>query len=248
MRWVKQRRAGVSNLELFRAQRWRTLRRDWRNWAKLLAFLVATAIAVAFTHGTPQLVFAALVGSTLTMLAFGWMLGGDVHSLTWIWGRIGEQQTEAQLDTLDREWRIEHDIRNRRGNWDHLVVGRAGLFLLDSKRLHGQAHAAGDALRAGRSRFPGAGFRGAAVELGDTLLPILGRRPWVNSVVVVWDNFPQGIYQEDRVTYIAGERLPTWLSSQPATISPQRRDQIAAALAALRTRHQPETVPATVEQ
>ncbi len=106
---VKRRRAGASNLALFRAQRRRTLRGDWRDWSKLLAFLIATAVAVPITDGRPQLVFAALLGSSLTLLVFGWMIGGDVRSLTWIWGRIGGQQTEEQLDTLGPEWRVEHD-------------------------------------------------------------------------------------------------------------------------------------------
>jgi hypothetical protein len=151
----------------------------------ILAFWAAGIAALFVESGGPQLLAALFVGAMTTLLLFGWMLGGDVHSLTWLWGRIGEQQTETVLERLPSEWRVEHDIRHPHGNWDHVVVGPAGVFLLDSKRLHGPSFAADDALRAGRSRFNGGTFRHNAVKFGEALVPLLGRQPWVHSVVVV---------------------------------------------------------------
>jgi hypothetical protein len=199
-------------------------------------FWVAAIAWVVVASGGQKVVAAGLAGATTTLLLFGWMLGGDVHSLTWLWGRIGEQQTETVLSRLPSEWRVEHDIRHARGNWDHIVVGPPGVFLLDSKRLQGPAFAADDALRAGRSRFNGGGFRGNAVELGDELAKLLGRRPWVQAVVVVWDEFPQGRYEENRVTYLAGGELVGWLSEQPIKLTSAQRDRCADAVRQLRER------------
>jgi hypothetical protein len=221
------------------------MRREWRDWATMLAILAGAVVAVFLTAGRSQLIFAGLVGAASALLSFGWLLGGDVRSMTWIWGRIGEQQTEAELDKLGLDWQVEHDIPTRHGNWDHLAVGPAGLFLLDSKRLHGRATASADSLRAGRTRFNGGGFRHAAVQLGAALTPLLGRRPWVNAVVVVWDDFPQGVYEENRVTYIAGQKLTAWLANRPATTTPARRDEIAAALPALRQLPRTAAAPST---
>jgi hypothetical protein len=200
----------------------------------LSGFWVAALLSAIWAAGTPQLFAAGLTGAMTTLLLFGWMLGGDVHSLTWLWGRIGEQQTETALSGLSSEWRVEHTIRHQHGNWDHVVVGPPGLFLLDSKRLHGPAFAADDALRAGRSRFTGGRFRGNAVDLGEALAPLLGRRPWVQAVVVVWDEFPQGRHEENRVTYLAGSELASWLSEQPIKLTSAQRDQHADAVRQLR--------------
>jgi hypothetical protein len=236
-RWRRGRpyRAGESALAEWRALRWRVLRQEWRSWSLILGFWVAALVGVFVASGSSRLVAAGLVGAMTTLLLFGWALGGDVHSLTWLWGRIGEQQTEAVLARLPSEWRVEHDIRHPYGNWDHVVVGTAGLFLLDSKRFRGPSFAADDALRAGRSRFNGGTFRHNAVKFGEALAPLLGRRAWVQSVVVVWDEFPQGRYEDDRVIYVAGGELVGWLSEQPIKLTSAQRDQHAAAVRELRT-------------
>jgi hypothetical protein len=208
----------------------RSLRAEWRTWSLIVGFWVAALAAVFLVRGGPQLAAAGLVGAMSALLVFGWMLGGDVRSLTWLWGRIGEQQTEAVLAKLPSEWRVEHDIRHPNGNWDHVVVGPAGLYLLDSKRLNGTAFAGNDSLRAGRTRFTGGRFRGDAVAFGDVIAPLLGRRPWVNAVVVVWDDFPQREHEDNRVTYVAGETLVDWLCERPTTLDAAQRDRYTDAV------------------
>jgi hypothetical protein len=70
-------------------------------------------------------------------------------------GASGEEHVGAVLDELPRErWRVIHDASFGRGNVDHIVVGRGGVFTLETKshpgpvrvgRVHGgtlnQAHA-----------------------------------------------------------------------------------------------------------
>jgi hypothetical protein len=80
---------------------------------------------------------AVALGSLLTALYVGWEVGGDVRSLTWIWGQLGEQQTEDVLGRLEHDgWRVVHDIPREHGNYDHIAIGPPGLFLLDSCRGH----------------------------------------------------------------------------------------------------------------
>jgi hypothetical protein len=70
-------------------------------------------------------------------------------------GASGEEQVGAVLDELPREhWTVIHDASLGHGNVDHIVIGRAGLFTVETKshpgpvrvgRVHGatlnQAHA-----------------------------------------------------------------------------------------------------------
>jgi Nuclease-related domain len=45
----------------------------------------------------------------------------------WRVGAEGERATERALRPLERSgWRVFHDVQERYGNYDHIVVGRAG--------------------------------------------------------------------------------------------------------------------------
>jgi len=75
-------------------------------------------------------------------------------------GALAEEQVGALLDTLPRErWRVVHDATLGRGNVDHVVIGPAGVFTVETKshpgpvrvgRVHGatiaQAQAQGRAI------------------------------------------------------------------------------------------------------
>ncbi len=75
-------------------------------------------------------------------------------------GALAEEQVGALLDTLPRDrWHVIHDATLGRGNVDHIVIGPAGVFTIETKshpgpvrvgRLHGatiaQAQAQGRAI------------------------------------------------------------------------------------------------------
>ena len=133
------------------------------------------------------------------------------------------------------EWHCEHDVEHDRGNWDHVLVGPAGVFLLDSKRLNGTAAAGGDALRSGRVSYPGAIFRAGAKRIKLALEERLGSRaPWVQAVVVVWADFPRGRHDERDVIYVRGEELRDWLSTLPQTSNAPQRAALVTALREVR--------------
>jgi hypothetical protein len=154
-----------------------------------------------------------------TLCLVGWVIGGDVYSLPWMWGAVGERQTAEALNGLDGSWRCEHDIPRGRGNWDHVLVGPPGVFLLDSKRLTGTIVVGADGLASGRSSYRGREFKAAAANLCDALEGHAGRRQWVQPVVVVWGEFPQRRIERDGVVYVHGSELLAWLHSQPGRLS-----------------------------
>jgi hypothetical protein len=161
-------RAGASSLAIFRERRRAAIREHWRDWAKLAVVIVGALVAVVVTSGVVQLVFAGLVGALVTVAVVGWLIG-DVRSLSWAWGAAGERDTEAALDTLPAEWTCVHDVPREHGNWDHVLVGPPGVFVLDTKALSAPVHVSEDALRAGRLAMPGRRFRGGAAGLAKAL-------------------------------------------------------------------------------
>jgi hypothetical protein len=227
-------RPGGSALDGFRQHRRQALRREWRGWATIVGFMCAAVAGAIVLGGFPQLVCAGLAGATLTLALVGWGIGGDVYALTWLWGSLGEQQTAEVLAALDDQWTCEHDLQSTYGNWDHVLVGPPGVFLLDSKRLNGRVSVAGDALVSGRSRFAGGGFRGAARELKATLEPRLDWPEWVQSVVVVWGEFPSGYRRVNRVVYVRGDELVAWLRAQRPRLGQARRETLVDAVRRLR--------------
>lgn len=71
-------------------------------------------------------------------------------------GALGEELTAAALTDLPPEWTVLHDVRwpgRRFANIDHIVIGPAGIFIVDSKNWSGRVLVADSTLRQnGRSR------------------------------------------------------------------------------------------------
>jgi hypothetical protein len=184
--------------------------------------------------GILQIATASLWGFSVAVAISAWIGGGDVHNLVWLWGSLGERQTEELLEKLDDSWECIHDISKRSGgNWDHVLVGPAGIFLLDSKRYASVSVAADDELRVGRLSYHGSYFRSAAISLKYALEPHVGKR-WVNAVIVIWGDFPQKRYAEKDVVYLQSDELLGWLSEQPGRLSERERKAIAEAVRELK--------------
>lgn len=155
----------------------------------------------------------------------------------WAVGAEGERRTAKELRRLDAQaWRVAHDLKRKRGNLDH-VVGRAGVFLLDSKAwLKGptELSPAGPCVTPSYNeedawtfdRVPGAA-RGAAAGLSDAIRDLTGKAAWVTPVVVIWGKFAGGPKEQEGVVYVAGEDLVTWLEGRTATLSTGRVEAIA---------------------
>jgi len=140
----------------------------------------------------------------------------------WRWGSQGERRTAKVLRCLPRQaWRVWHDIDGGNGtNIDHVVVGDAGLFLLDSKNYSGEGRIEDGELRVRWLEDPDDGWvchgivsrmRGASAELKEKIEAVTGVRVWVQPVVVLWMTFPQRVAQVSDVFFVHGEALKEWL-------------------------------------
>jgi nuclease-like protein len=138
-------RAGTSALEAYREARARKRNR------LILAALAAGLGFAGWEAGmgpAPVLVAtAAAAALVLAALATG---GGDIGR--WRRGALGERATADLLRLLPtRRWKVWHDLRvpGRRANIDHVVVGRTGVWVVDTKTTRAQVDARWRSVRLG---------------------------------------------------------------------------------------------------
>jgi Nuclease-related domain len=211
----------------FRRRRREAMRNAWRDWAVLGLVLGAALVGVFVADGTLQIVAAWTAGFAMAVATAGWLMGGHVSSLPWMLGAAGEQQTAAQLARLSDTWHVVHDVQDGRGNWDHVAIGPPGVFLIDSKWFNGEARVEDDVLRSGRIRERGAKYRGQAVRLKEALERETAIAPWVQAVVAVWGEFPQGVVEENRVVYLDASDLTGWLETRAPSLTSDRLERLA---------------------
>ncbi len=134
------------------------------------------------------------------------------------------------------------DVDTGHGNYDHILVGSAGVYFLETKNLTGIVE-----IRDGkawlRRRHDPEGERrlelqrqvlGGSAKVFDEIERRCGQRVWVNGVVVLWSDFPQEVVEVDKITYVHGSKLRAWLSSQPDRLDPSAVASVAGVLAALK--------------
>ncbi|HEX5468572.1 MAG TPA: NERD domain-containing protein [Gaiellaceae bacterium] len=206
------------------------MKREWRDWAMLGGLIVVFSAGVIFFDGWSRVAWALVLGMLLATLIVFWLIGGDITSLTWVRGAVGERQTEEALGELPGGWRVFHDLPDGRGNLDHVAIGPGGVFAIDTKTYSASAKVENDVLRSGGIHTPGVAFRGSAVRLKETLERETGVTTWVQAVVAIWGEFPQGHVEEQQVVYIEADRLRGWLESRDAQLSRDRHYRLVTAL------------------
>lgn len=191
------RQAGRSSQE-----KYDDLTRAWRRRNRKALFAVGGICAAAL---------GASVVAALTWPSIAWVCGFFGGSAFCFWmvarwsppgwienwqaGAWGEEATAKVLAPLENEgWIVLHDLPARRGDIDHLVVGREGVFLLDSKRLGGSVTVSEG--KATVRRFndptidyshPGVGhLMNLARRTHDLVFAESRLRIWVAPVMVLW--------------------------------------------------------------
>jgi hypothetical protein len=180
--------AGGSADREFSRRRQQNIRDDWRTWMTVtfgaVGFAVWSFLASGFSGRALAWMSGVLVGALLVV----WALGGHVSAFRWWLGAEGERATAKEIERLGSGWHCEHDLEHEHGNWDHVLVGPPGVFLLDSKLLHTTAAAGRDALRSGRIVYSGGSFRAVrAVSRTRSNANLAGgprgyRRSWSSGV------------------------------------------------------------------
>ena len=208
--------------------------------------------AVVWQLTAPGFLPGMLFGVGVTMVLWVWDDPPDYVG-NWLLGDNGEEKTERVLRALATEgWTVVHDVEHERGNHDHIVSGPAGVFLLNSKFLRGEATVNGDGYVQVQRRFDPRPYReplgrrakAAAASLSRELRNNGGGAVWVQPVIVFWSEFSQRQVEADGVIYLRGEELVPWLRPLPARHSASRASALATTVARSgATRRAPSVAP-----
>jgi len=160
------------------------------------------------------------------------------HIERWRQGAEGERATARALRPLLHDgWELINDIDTGRGNIDHVLIGPAGVFLLESKNLNGLASVHADVLSVRWREDPDDGYevsqlapraRAASAKLSRSLAEAGLGRVWVQPVIVLWADFAQRSILPERVAWVQGKSLATVLAQRPARLRPADVARIAA--------------------
>lgn len=160
---------------------------------------------------------------------------------TWRLGAEGEHKTHKVLRSLG--WHVVEDVQGRRGNYDHVVVGPAGVFLIETKNPTGIVQMRDGTPWLTRRHDPDGErplrdvcrqARGSSAAIHEEIERRGGLREWVNAVVVFWCDFPEGIVEADKIVYVHGSKLRDWLTDRPEALDADRIASITGALAGLK--------------
>lgn len=176
----------------------------------------------------------------------------------WREGAEGERKTEEALEPLERSGlRVVHDVQMRYGNYDHIAVSRAGVFLLETKNPKGSVELRAGVPHVRRRLDPEADSRqdrirprvlSDAARLKKEIEQRSGQRIWVQAVVVFWADFPEELVEDGRCIFIHGRRLHDWILRRPELLNQFEVDTIAAAVASIGNKELTEINTSVTEQ
>lgn len=162
-----------------------------------------------------------------------------VHSPTVAWrkGAIGERATARRLRSLELAgYTVLHDrvLPGSRANIDHLVIGRCGVVLVDSKRWHRNTRISGGKGRLWVGRRPAESVVKATVFEARRVGEILRSAGWAVTVVPVvavhGAKLPRwGALMVTGVTLLRAGRLGGWIRRHPARLDPGQVTSLSAA-------------------
>ena len=238
---IEKRKAGQFADERFRERKRAWLRRIW--WA--LPLLAAVELAVfglmGFLFYRDHMAFFWGVGAGAAVAMVLCFADAPPHHIErWRQGAEGEKATAKQLRPLLRNgWVLVNDVQCDRGNVDHIVVGPAGVFLIDTKNLAGICSVSEGVLTVRWREDPEDGYeshslarrtRAEAAELSARLHAAGLRRHWVQPMVVLWSDFEQKSIVSERVAWVRGGELADVLTRRPVRLSADEVASVAQVL------------------
>jgi hypothetical protein len=229
-------------------------RRGLRNWRSSSRLRLALFLGPFVLGGLVGLAVEGNVSAWVAGVAFGlglgvWMVMREsppAYIENWQVGAEGERKTARALARLDRSrWLVIHDVQCARGNYDHVVVSRAGVYLLETKNLRGTVEIRDGVLRLRRRLDPQwdkpcpwvrSSALASAASLKAEIQQLAGHRLWVHAVVVLWSDFKEGVYEDERCVVVHGSRLHEWISDRSDELDEKATGEIVAALQAIANR------------
>lgn len=189
----------------------------------------------------PAPVIAAIIATVLLAVAVWRTIAWWPQLRNISRGLRGERQLGQflQNELISKGYRVFHDLEDDRGNIDHVAIGPAGIFSIETKTVHkpmkGQSRVQFDGQRVlvnGRppDRDPIVQARACAASLQNILREELGKSYEIQPVVI----YPGWFVEEARVSdvwVLNEDRFIGWLKQERQHLSREEIEVIAAGLA-----------------
>ena len=242
---VEEVRPGTNQPGGYAEQRFRDLRARHRRrlrpvtWPVLAVCVVCALWGFARTDWITSLLLFTSGGLYVTFLALRDSLPHPIQK--WGDGAEAERDTARRLARLpESEWHVWHDLAGKYGNLDHLVVGPAGVFAMDTKAWWGQSltfenrqpvlTARHQPERGNRwAKVPAAAGASAAAQ-SRALRSLVGASVRVWPVVVAWADTERVATETGGVSYVRGDSVDQWLLALPPALTPAAIAKIVHAI------------------
>jgi hypothetical protein len=216
---------------------WRRMRTaEWAAWTKTVPWRVAATLSIGGAGGvlgSPLAPRLSLALGALATVAAGWRFRfrPSPDASAWRRGAAGERRTARLLDPLQQEgWEVLHDLAlpGSRANLDHLVIGPAGVFVIDSKQYRGRLQLDPSG-RPWHGRYPlTPALRAVSLEADQAAQVLTDPDVVVVPVMAVHGTrVPRGKVVTDGVPVVPARRLPSMLRELPAVLGPERVASLA---------------------
>ena len=190
-------------------------------WPLFLCFAALGAFGASVAFGRWPLGFAVAFAGVVAATALVWRRGlRRVESF--FKGARGEERVAGLLDGLPDGWHVFHDFEAGGHHVDHVVVGPAGVFAVETKNWRGKV-----ALEEGEVIVDGfLADRAPLVQTARQADAVRAALRGAGSPVEVCpllclasDTFAAGLATAGRVTVLNAGRLVAWLSERPRALA-----------------------------
>ena len=196
-----------------------TVRSLWPLGVCLVCF---GAFAAATVLGQRLEIFGALFAVSAIAVAFWWRRG-LLRVESFFKGARGEEAMAGMLARLSDDWHIYHDVVAGKYHVDHVLVGPAGVFAVETKNWRDQVALESGELIAG-GHVPDHPPIAQATAEAKAVGAVLARAGWTGEVFpvvcVASGTFKDGFTQSGKVIVANAEAFVKWLVAQPSVHAP----------------------------
>ena len=191
-------------------------------WPLGICLVCFGAFAAATVLGQRLEIFGALFAVSAIAVAFWWRRG-LLRVESFFKGARGEEAMAGMLARLSDDWHIYHDFVAGKYHVDHVLVGPAGVFAVETKNWRDQVVLESGELIAG-GHVPDHPPIAQATAEAKAVGAVLARAGWTGEVFPVVcfasGTFKDGFAQSGKVLVANAEAFLKWLVAQPSVHAP----------------------------
>ena len=204
-------------------------------WPLFLAFACLGAFSTALVLGRFTLLFAVLFFVSLVAVAVLWRKGVRRVASFFV-GARGEERVAGLLATLPADYHVFHDFVAAGTPVDHVVVGAAGVYSIETKFWRGTITLTKDRNLLVDGHLADRSPIRQTIREADAVRAELAKAGWEGEITPVLcfasDTFDRAAERAGSALLINAKELCGWLRSRPAVLAPAECERLVQLMAA----------------